>query len=114
MHELSIAVSIVELAQEEAERLGGRVTAVHLRLGALCGVMKEALETSYEVACADTPLQGSRLVIEELPVFVYCPRCEDERPIDSVQSFRCPKCGTATPDVRQGKEVQLVAMEIEE
>jgi Zn finger protein HypA/HybF involved in hydrogenase expression len=39
MHELSIAMSIVELAQEEAERRGIQVDAVHLKLGALSGVV---------------------------------------------------------------------------
>ncbi len=43
MHELSIAMSIVELAEEEAERRSVQVNAVHLKLGALSGVVKEAL-----------------------------------------------------------------------
>jgi Zn finger protein HypA/HybF involved in hydrogenase expression len=43
MHELSIAMSMVETAREEAERRGVQVTAVHLRLGALSGVVKDAL-----------------------------------------------------------------------
>ncbi len=58
MHELSIAMSIVEMAEEEAERHGGRVAAVHLKLGKLSGVVKEALLSSYEMACEDTPLAG--------------------------------------------------------
>ena len=114
MHELSIAVSLVEIAEEEAERLGARVSAVHLRLGMLSGVVKEALLSSYEMACADTPLQGSRLVIEEVPVVVYCPRCDEQRPLESVQLFRCSVCGCPTPDVRRGKEMELFALEVEE
>ncbi|MFI5070488.1 MAG: hydrogenase/urease maturation nickel metallochaperone HypA, partial [Terriglobales bacterium] len=43
MHELSIAMSIVELAEEEAQQRNAQVTAVHLKLGALSGVVKEAL-----------------------------------------------------------------------
>ena len=51
MHELSIALSIVELAHEEAERRGGvRINAVHLKLGSLSGVVKEALLFSYDVS----------------------------------------------------------------
>jgi hydrogenase nickel incorporation protein HypA/HybF len=113
MHELSIALSLVDLAQEEAERHGGRVCAVHLRLGTMAGVVKEALLSSYEMASADTPLAGSRLVIEDVPVIVFCPSCDALRPIHSVQLFSCSECGTATPDIRQGKELELVAMEIE-
>lgn len=40
MHELSIAMSIVDLAQEEADRRGGvQIKAVHLRLRLLSGVV---------------------------------------------------------------------------
>ena len=52
------------------------MSAVHLRLGAMSGVVKEALLSSFEMACADTPLAGSRLVIEDVPVVVFCPSCE--------------------------------------
>ena len=61
MHELSIAMSIVEMAEEEAVRRGVRVSAVHLKLGALAGVVKDALIFSYEIACQGTTLEGSRL-----------------------------------------------------
>jgi hydrogenase nickel incorporation protein HypA/HybF len=114
MHELSIALGIVEAAQEEADRLQARVSAVHLRVGALSGVVPEALLSSYEMACADTPLAGSRLVIEKVPVVVYCPTCEAPRELNSIQLFCCSECGTPTGDVRQGKELDLVALEIEQ
>jgi hydrogenase nickel incorporation protein HypA/HybF len=114
MHELSIAMSLVDLAQEEAGRHEGRVCALHLRIGALAGVVPEALLASYEMACFETPLEGSRLVIEEVPVVVFCPQCEADRPLESVQAFCCPECGTPTPRVERGRELELVAMEIEQ
>ena len=67
MHELSIAASIVEVASEEAVRQGGRVEAVHLRLGALSGVVKDALLFSWDLACDQTPLAGAKLAVEETP-----------------------------------------------
>jgi hydrogenase nickel incorporation protein HypA/HybF len=115
MHELSIAMSIVEMAQEEAAQRGDvHVNAVHLRLGALSGVAKEALLSSYEMACEDTPLQGSRLIIEEVQVVVFCPGCEAQRPLSSVQLFCCAECGGPTSEIVQGKEIEVVALEIEE
>ena len=65
MHELSIAASIVEIAVEESARQSGRIVAVHLRLGALAGVAREALLFSWELACLQTPLEGARLEIED-------------------------------------------------
>jgi hydrogenase nickel incorporation protein HypA/HybF len=50
MHELSIAMSIVEMAEEEAQRRNVQINAVHVKLGALSGVVKEALLSSYEMA----------------------------------------------------------------
>jgi hydrogenase nickel incorporation protein HypA/HybF len=113
MHELSIAMGIVDAALEESARRGVQVTAVHLRLGALSGVVKDALLFSWEVACQDTPLQGSQLVVEDVPVIVFCPQCNDQRTLASVQSFTCPDCGAPTMDVRQGKELEVFALEVE-
>lgn len=114
MHELSIAVSLVELAQEEAERLRARVCVVHLKLGAMAGVVKDALLFSYEVACQDTPLEGSELRVQDMPIVVFCPRCEMKRVLDSGRALCCSECGTPTPDLVGGRELELVALEIEE
>jgi hydrogenase nickel incorporation protein HypA/HybF len=103
------------MAQEEAERHGCvQVQAVHLKLGRLTGVVKEALLSSYEMACEATPLEGSRLLIEEIPVEVFCPKCEAPRLVDSIQSFCCPECGTPTAHILRGKELEVVALEIKE
>ncbi len=54
MHELSIAMSIVEMAEEEAQLRNVKVSAVHLKLGKLSGVVKDALLSSYGMACDGT------------------------------------------------------------
>ena len=113
MHELSIAMSIIEGASQEAMSRGGaQVHVVHLKLGPLSGVVKDALLFSYGLACEGTLLEGSQLVIEEVPVVVYCPDCKTEKTLDSIQRFCCPTCGALTPDVVSGKELELVAIEI--
>ncbi|MGH9406954.1 MAG: hydrogenase maturation nickel metallochaperone HypA [Terriglobia bacterium] len=115
MHELSIALSIIEMAEEEAERRGNaRVDAIHLKLGPLSGIVPEALLSAYELACERTRLAGSKLMIETIPVLVYCPACQAQRVLKSIQSFCCPECGTLTPDVRQGRELEVVALELRE
>ncbi len=114
MHELSIAMSIVDAALDESRRRGVQVSAVHLRLGALSGVVKDALLFSYEVACQDTPLEGSRLIVEEVPVVVFCPQCQEKRVLESVQLFACPECGAPTGKVLQGKELEVFALEVQE
>ncbi len=115
MHELSIALSIVEGATEEAQKHGGaKVEAVHLKLGQLSGVVKDALLFSYDLACEGTLLEGSRLVIEEIPAMVFCSRCNVRQPIASIQNFSCSVCETPTADVVEGRELLIVGLELNE
>ena len=114
MHELSIALSMVDIAAETLEKNGGgKVSALYMKLGALSGVVKDALLFSWELACADTALEGSRLVIEEIPVVVRCPDCEADRELESPNRFICPVCLSPTPVIVQGKEMEVTALEIE-
>jgi hydrogenase nickel incorporation protein HypA/HybF len=115
MHELSIAMSIVEMAEEESQRQGGlRVTSVRLRLGALAGVVKTALMSSYELACEATFLTGSKLVIEDVPGVVFCPACNAKRPVQNSEWFRCSACGSLASEIVSGKELEVVSLEVEE
>ncbi len=112
MHELSIAYSLVEIAEQAATSIGiRRVEVVHLRLGVLAGVVQEALLFGYEIAARGTVLEGSRLAIQELPVVVHCPRCRADRPLSSIQDFRCPVCGEPTGQIVQGQELEIVSLE---
>jgi hydrogenase nickel incorporation protein HypA/HybF len=114
MHELSIAMSIVELAEEEASERGVNISAVHLKLGPLSGVVKSALLSAYEMACEQTALAGSQLIIEEVPIVVHCPKCEASRTLASMQWFCCPECGNPVSDVLHGRELLVTALEVRE
>ncbi len=113
MHELSIAMSIIEGASQEATSQGGaRIHAVHLKLGPLSGVAKDALAV-FLWTCLRRNTSG-RFPIgdEEVTVVVFCPNCDREKTLDSIQRFCCPSCGTLTPDVVSGRQLELVAIEI--
>ena len=113
MHELSIALSIVDGVLEEAQRQGGaKVEAVHLRVGRLAGIDPEALLFSYKVACEDTPLARSRLVIEDIEVVVLCPQCRAERPASAFPLLNCSHCGAPGERVIHGEELEITGMEV--
>jgi len=113
MHELSIALGIVDVAAEEAARRPGRIVAIHLKLGELSGVVADALQSAFELAREQQPeLAGAELRIEEVPVTVYCPACAAERAV-AFPHLSCPDCGTPTPEVIRGRELEVVALEIE-
>jgi hydrogenase nickel incorporation protein HypA/HybF len=114
MHELSIALSILDMAAEEAARRDGvQVQGIHLRLGPLSGVVKEALLSAYEIAREGSALAAARLVIEETPLLANCPTCQGAKPLVSAQQQCCAECGTPAPDLISGRELEVVALEIQ-
>jgi hydrogenase nickel incorporation protein HypA/HybF len=113
MHELSIALSIVDGVLEEAKRLGAaQVEAVHLRVGRLSGVDKQALLFSYGVASQETALERSRLVIEDVDVVILCPACGAERSPRSFPVLACGECGAMAQRVVHGEELEITGMEV--
>ena len=113
MHELSIAMGLIDLACHEAERRGVQVLAVHVKVGALSGVVVEALRGAYDLARAGTALAASRLEIEEVAVTMNCPACGDNQPIRSIQELCCKSCGAPATEIASGRELDLTALEIE-
>lgn len=101
------------MAEEQSNQRGGAlVQAVYLKLGPLAGVVKEALLSSYELARENTVAAGSRLLIEEIPVVIYCRQCQMDRPLPDIRRFACPSCGAPAPEVVKGRELEVVALEL--
>jgi hydrogenase nickel incorporation protein HypA/HybF len=114
VHELSIALSLLDLVEQEAARHGGgRVTVIHVQLGALCGLVKESLVSAFKLARAGTPLEDADLVVEEVALWAYCLQCECERPVGSVQKMRCSVCDSDVCRLTRGLELELVSLEME-
>lgn len=115
MHELSIALNLIELAEEESRRQGNAtITKLYVRLGPLSGVVKESLQSAFQLAREYSPVENAELIIEDVPLVVYCPVCEADRPLPSIQPLRCPQCGTPTGQIVGGRELELVALEMGE
>lgn len=127
MHELSLALALVETLEERLrDRSGARVTAVHLRIGPLAGVVESALRAAFEVAAAGTLADGAHLAIERTSIVVRCRACGQERRIDGPSTDEsngfvahlihlpstCASCGSGAPAVIGGDELELVAVEV--
>jgi hydrogenase nickel incorporation protein HypA/HybF len=115
MHELSIVTSVVDTVTESAAAYkDARVIEVRLRVGVLASVVEDSLQFCYGIATEGTVLEGSRLVINMLPVVMHCVPCGEDVELAGVQSFRCPNCGEPCFDLRQGRELEIDSIEIEE
>jgi hydrogenase nickel incorporation protein HypA/HybF len=113
MHELSIAMSILDAVAEQSQQRGGaRITAVHVKVGPLSGVVADALQGAFDMARLETNFADCNLVIEQTPVLVHCPRCDADHEVKSIQKLACSVCGTLTAHVVGGRELEVCAMEI--
>jgi hydrogenase nickel incorporation protein HypA/HybF len=113
MHELSIMQSALTQALDEARKAGaGRVHEIRLRVGALSGVVPDALQFAFEALAADTPAAKAKLTIEHVPARFWCAPCQRE--FEAVQMFaECPGCNTPSRELRAGRELELASMEID-
>lgn len=115
MHELSLVSSVADTVQEAlAAYPGARVQQVRLRIGALAAVVEDSLQFCWGIVTERTPLEGAKLVIKPVPVAGRCPACAQDVEISSVQSFRCPLCGGPVADLKQGRELEVESIEIED
>ena len=112
MHELSLMENVRDLALEEAHRQGAhRIASITLRIGSLAGVEPEALRFAHSVVWQDTIAAGASLRIEEVAAACWCRPCGDAFPAEA-GICECPRCGAISAELLQGRELQLVSMEI--
>jgi hydrogenase nickel incorporation protein HypA/HybF len=115
VHELSIALGIVQSVSEQAAARGiTKVEAVTIRIGELSGVDKSALSFAWELAAAGSVAEGSRLDFQDVALKVKCPSCGVERTPPSTWELACPTCPAVAPDITAGRELHIVAMEVPE
>ncbi|HEY8298037.1 MAG TPA: hydrogenase maturation nickel metallochaperone HypA [Candidatus Baltobacteraceae bacterium] len=112
MHEVSVALSIIDGVSEQALVSPGTVVAVHVRIGAFSGVQKDALMFAWELVSEGTVARGARLLIEDVPVAVKCPECGYDGP--PVPPLACPACGAVGCPIVRGRELDVVAMEVDD
>lgn len=112
MHEASLMQEVLEIASEAMRREGGnRLHHLTVRVGALAGVVPEALQFAFAAMKEGTPAAHAELDIEWLPLRLYCAGCALEFASTEFPDL-CPQCGSAQTEVRQGLELDLAALEI--
>lgn len=112
MHELSVTQSIVDSVLEEMNDRGlERIGAVHLKLGRMTTFVPDCVKFYYDALTADTPLEGSDLVIEEIDVAGRCNNCGVGLEFDE-PFFVCPECGSVDIEILSGREILIDALEV--
>ncbi|NTV98805.1 MAG: hydrogenase maturation nickel metallochaperone HypA [Chlorobiaceae bacterium] len=114
MHEMSIALSIVEAVESRALEEGARkVSAIDLLVGRLSGIEPESLIFCFSAASNGTLAEGAVLAIEEREGMGECLDCGKKFPV-SFYYAQCPGCGSMRIAILSGEEFQIQSMTIEE
>jgi hydrogenase nickel incorporation protein HypA/HybF len=112
MHELSIAQSIVEIVEQYAPA-GRSVQVVRVALGQLSGVVPESLEFCFQAVVSDSPFEGARLQIDEIPLRARCQTCGTEFPVEWAV-FVCGNCSGTDLEILSGTELKVTEIELAE
>jgi len=107
MHEMSIAIQVVEQVVQVAEQNGAKkVDEVELEIGVMQQVVHEALELAFSVATEGTLAEDAKLTITEKEMVAICRDCDTEyKP--GIDCYICPNCQQANARINAGNEIIL-------
>ena len=108
MHELTLTQSLVDRVADATA--GRRVSAVHVQVGLLSGVVPEAMEFCFDVVTVGGPLDGAALLVERVPGRVACRTCGAESPTEDL--LLVCGCGSADVEIVAGQELTLTRVEL--
>jgi hydrogenase nickel incorporation protein HypA/HybF len=108
MHELGIAMRVVELALESSG--GARVERIVLEVGKLATVLPDALRFCFDAAAEGTAAEGARLEIVEVPGLAKCRSCGGS--VELLQAFGRCECGSSDLEWVSGEELRIAEMEV--
>ena len=81
-------------------------------IGALSGVVPDALEFAFEALTPGTMAEGAQLAVERVPARFWCATCTREFQSDDLFA-ECPDCHSLSGELRAGREMELASLEID-
>jgi hydrogenase nickel incorporation protein HypA/HybF len=113
MHEISIAESIIQIAEAKArEQNAQSIQVIKLRLGTFTTIVPDALQFAFEIARHGTLSRDARLDIEIVPMIVRCVVCEaSTQPVGGI-CLICEQCGFPL-EILSGEELRIEYIEVD-
>jgi len=113
MHELSIAISIVELAEEEARKANAAfISKVEVEIGTMAGIENDALLFAWDSVVQGTMAHGSELIIHSIQAEAHCLECGKDFPAEHF-FVQCPDCNSFRYQITRGKELRVSSLMVD-
>jgi hydrogenase nickel incorporation protein HypA/HybF len=112
MHELSIVLGIVDIAQSEFERSGATsIDSIELEIGEMSGVEPFAIEFAWPEATRNTVLENTEKIIEYIRGKAECLECKEQFELENLYD-ECPACKSYFKNIIKGKELRVKALTV--
>ncbi len=113
MHELSIAMNVIEIADEYASKANATVVKeIEIEVGELSGVVLDALEFAMEVAVRNTILEQATCHYIRIPGMARCRECGHEFKTGNLHT-PCPKCNSFEQELISGRELRVKSLMVD-
>jgi hydrogenase nickel incorporation protein HypA/HybF len=113
MHEFSIAMSIIEIAEKEAKKSSAKsITELVLDIGTQAGIEFYALDTALEMAVKNTMLEKAKIQVNKIQAKARCTECNTEFDIENIFD-PCPHCSGIYHELICGKEMQIKSLVVD-
>lgn len=113
MHELSIAQEILSIVKASLPDSNARVISIRLKIGHLSGILIDSLKFSFEAITSQTEFENTQLEITEVPIKIKCNDCL-KASILNEPVFLCPECNSFNVQLLEGRELEILEIEIED
>lgn len=112
MHELSIAMSIVDIAEQEVKKNNAsKVIEIELEIGKLSGIEPYALDFAWEQAILKTVLENAERKTRYIAAMAKCQDCGHVFEIDNFYD-ECPSCQSYMKELKSGKELRVKTLTV--
>lgn len=113
MHEVSIALSIIDIIVKKCREEGcEKIDSVRLKIGKSAGVMSDSLLFAFDSIKTDTIAKNAEMVIDVIPLGGMCNSCKSDFETEDQYVLECPKCGSFDFIINKGKEMEIIDMEV--
>tara|TARA_R110001583_G_scaffold165090_1_gene317597 strand:- start:2376 stop:2717 length:342 start_codon:yes stop_codon:yes gene_type:complete len=112
MHELSIALGIVKIAEDETAKANAeKVTKIELEIGVLANIDLDSLNFVWDAAVQETVLEKAEKEIIVVEGRGKCIDCDTEFEMENIYDC-CPNCNSNFKGILKGKELRVKSLEV--